>query len=300
MTAMAERSCDWALILHGGAKVIEAERADANRAGCLVAAEAGREVLARGGTAVEAVEAVIRVLEDDPTFNAAYGAVLNADGAVQLDAALMDGADLALGGVAGTTGLRHPISVARTMLTERPVLLTGEGARRFAEKHGHELCDPDALISPEQRAGKPAGEHDTVGAVAIDRRGNVAAGTSTGGLPGSAPGRVGDSPLAGAGLYAENGCGGVSLSGDGESIVRLRLASRIMQNLEGLAPDAAIAAAVERMPKVGGEAGAIVIDRQGRIGWGHNSPHFAVAMVTSAMSAPRAWLSKDEEAAADD
>lgn len=285
----------WAIIVHGGAKEIEPEKAAPNRQGCLAAAQIGRDVLARGGSAVEAVEAAIRVLEADPTFNAGYGADLNEDGAVQLDAAMMDGATLDVGGVCGTTGIRHPISVCRTMLREGPVLLSGEGARRFAARQGAELCDPDALISPEQAAGSAPAENNTVGCVALDSAGNIAAGTSTGGLPEAAAGRVGDSPLPGCGVYADNSVGGVSLSGEGESIARMMVAARIMHRLEHQHPENAIEDGLATMDRVGGDAGAIAIDSQGQIGWNHRGSHFAVAMIRDGMNEPQVWLGKEED-----
>jgi len=291
---MNERRGEWAIIVHGGAKEIEPEKEAPNRAGCRAAAQAGRDVLARGGGAVEAVEAAIRVLEADPTFNAAFGADLNADGAVQLDAALMDGSDRAVGGVCGTTGIRHPISVCRLMLPEDPTLLSGDGARRFAAEKGAELCEPEELISPEQAAGAAAKDNNTVGCVALDAAGNIAAGTSTGGLPGACPGRVGDSPLPGCGLYAENAVGGVSLSGEGESIARMMVAARVMRNLEHLHPDPAIEAALAEMDKVGGDAGVIAIDAQGQVGWAHRGSHFAVAMMRDGMNEPEVWLKREE------
>lgn len=286
----------WAIIVHGGAKAIESEKEEPNRRGCLAAAQAGGDVLTRGGSAVEAVEAAIRLLEDDPTFNAGFGADLNEDGAVQLDSALMDGATFDVGGVCGTTGLHHPISVCRMMLTEGPVLLSGDGARRFAAAQGAELCHPDDLISPEQAAGQAASNNNTVGAVALDSDGNIAAGTSTGGLPGAAAGRVGDSPLPGCGLYADNAVGGVSLSGEGESIARMTVAARIMQRLEHQHPEKAVEEGLAALDRVGGDAGAIAIDAQGRIGWNHREAHFAVAMIRAGMNAPQAWLKKEEDA----
>jgi len=174
----------WAILVHGGAKDIDPWQEDANRRGCHAAVAAGQTVLARGGAAVDAVEAAIRILEDDPTFNAGYGSVLNAEGEVQMDAALMDGRTLDLGGVGGIRGVRHPISVARLMLREKPVLLVGDGARRFAAEHAAELCDPHALIPPNLQPAMGKGRHDTVGYVALDMDGHLAAGTSTGDLDG--------------------------------------------------------------------------------------------------------------------
>jgi L-asparaginase / beta-aspartyl-peptidase len=178
------------------------------------------------------------------------------------------------------------------MLRERPTLLVSEGARRFAADRGAELCDPAAMIAPKRSTGA----HDTVGCVARDRDGNIAAGTSTGGLPGAAAGRVGDSPLPGGGLYADSSIGGVSLSGDGESISRVLLAARVMRELEDREPEEAVTAGLRRLDRVGGEAGAIAIDCHGRFGWDHNSSRFAVAMMRADMPAPVAWLSKTEAA----
>lgn len=286
---------DWAIVLHGGAKNIEPDQEEANRAGCAAAIAAGSAVLRAGGSALDAVEATIRRLEDDPTFNAGYGSALNADGAVEMDAALMDGTTFDVGAVAVATGVRNPIAVARLLLREQPVLLAGDAVRRFAEAHGAALCAREAMISPEHARGLAASRHDTVGCVALDRAGHLAAGTSTGGLPGTLPGRVGDSPLPGCGLYADDMLGAVSLSGDGESIIRLTLAARIMQALEGLPPALAVERTLARLAIVGGEAGAILIDRQGRIAWHHNSRHFAVAYASSAEETPSVFLRKDEE-----
>jgi beta-aspartyl-peptidase (threonine type) len=283
-------SVGWALVLHGGAKEIAPEKAQANRTGCLSALSAGAAVLRSGGTALDAVEVAIRVLEDDPTFNAGRGSVRNADGEVEMDAAIMDGATLDLGGVAALRAMRHPVSVARLMLGETPTLLVAEGARRFAEAHGAEACDPAELLVAED-AG-----HDTVGCIALDTQGNLAAGTSTGGLEGCLPGRVGDSPLPGCGLYADNSLGAVAFSGDGESISRGMLAARVMQFLESGRPQAAIEQAIARLGRIGGEAGGIVLDQAGHIGWAHNSPHFAVGIVTSEDETLHAYLHKGEEA----
>lgn len=188
----------WSLILHGGAMEVPPGMEAANRRGCLAALEAGTGVLRGGGSALDAIEAAVRVLEDDPSFNAGYGSVLNADGEVEMDAAFMDGATLDVGAVAAIRGVRQPASVARLMLGEPPILLVGDGARRFATDGGAELCDPAAMIAPQ--AGKSASKlgHDTVGVVGRDEAGSIAACTSTGGLPGCLPGRIGDSPCPGA------------------------------------------------------------------------------------------------------
>jgi beta-aspartyl-peptidase (threonine type) len=245
--------------------------------------------LERGGSAIDAVEAAIRVMEDDPVFNAGYGSVLNADGEVETDAAIMDGARLDAGAVCAMQGVRNPITVAKALLAETPVLLAGNGARRFAEGHGGILCDPRELIASEM----PDETHDTVGAVAYDRHGDIAAGESTGGMHGTMPGRVGDAPIVGAGLYAENDVGGCAFSGDGESMLRLSLAARLICDLaQQDAPDAAIRA-IRLMGRVGGEAGVIVLGPGGEPAFAHNSPNFAVALASSS-GAAKAFLARDE------
>lgn len=284
----------WALIVHGGAKTIDSALHVRNRDGCRAAAVAGAAVLAGGGSAIDAAEAAVRVLEDDPVFNAGFGSVLNSDGDVEMDAALMDGATLAIGAVTGVRRVANPVRIAKAMLDERSVLLAGEGAERFAVKHGLALCDPADMISREQLASENAKGHDTVGCVALDVAGTIAAATSTGGLPGKHPGRVGDSPVPGTGFYADDALGGVAFSGDGESILRTLLAAHVMQALEGGAAGPAAALAIERLGRVGGEAGAIVIDREGRFGIAHNSDHFAVALAASRLAEPLAGVHRDE------
>ena len=289
-----ENEARWALIVHGGAKEMKPGEEGANRAGITVAAEAGAAVLADGGSAVDAVEAAIRVLESLPVFNAGYGSVLNACREVEMCAGLMDGRDRSVGAVGAVMGVKHPVSVAKAMLPEKPVLLAAEGALMFAKEKNAELIEPDALITEEQREEAKQG-HDTVGAVALDAGGNIAAGTSTGGLVGAHKGRIGDSPLPGCGYYADNHIGGVAFSGDGESIARLALAAQVMARIGDAGPEDAIGKAVDQLPHLGGDGGAIGIARDGRIGWAHNSPAFVVAKITSDMDRPRAWLHKQEE-----
>jgi isoaspartyl peptidase/L-asparaginase-like protein (Ntn-hydrolase superfamily) len=292
---MSKDRARWAIVLHGGAKTIAFHRREANQVGCLSALAAGVAALRSAG-AVAAVETAIRVLESDPTFNAGRGSVLNADGDIEMDAAIMDGANLNVGAVAALRSVRHPITVARLLLRETPVLLTAEGARRFAADHGVQLCDQAALIVQDQKPGVQ--DHngcDTVGCVALDMAGNLASGTSTGGLAGCHPGRVGDSPLPGCGLYADNNLGGVAFSGDGEYIARMILAARVMQELEASSPQKAVERAIDRLKTIGGEAGGIALDRRGRVGWAHNSEGFAVALHTSAMDRPKVFLHKNED-----
>jgi beta-aspartyl-peptidase (threonine type) len=286
----------WALILNGGAKTIKPEAMELNRAGCLAAAEAGQDILRRGGSAVDAVEATIRVLEELPVFNAGYGSVPTVDHEVEMDAAIMDGRTLDVGGVAALQGVRHPIAVARALLREEWILLVGQGARQFAGDHGLELVHPFDLVATEPLAAERATEetNNTVGCIALDVNGNICAGTSTGGLDGQIKGRVGDSPLPGCGFYADNRVGAVALSGSGEKIARKILAARIMRNLEDSSPSAAAAEALRSLEEIDGEAGIIAMTSKGEVGVAHNSDHFALAVVTSDMAAPRVGLTRQE------
>jgi beta-aspartyl-peptidase (threonine type) len=284
----------WAFAVHGGAKEIAAGEREANRRGCRCALDAGRAVLVRGGSALDAVEAAVRLLEDDPAFNAGYGSALSEAGEVEMCAALMDGRDRSVGAVGVIKGVRHPVSVARLLLSEEEILLAGPGARAFAESKGAELCPPQALIVEKQKE-ELAEAHDTVGAVALDRAGNVAAATSTGGLPGARAGRMGDSALPGCGYYAENGNGAVALSGDGEAIARLATASRVLRDLLARGPEGALRDALSDLTHLGGgDGGGIALDRDGRIGWWHNSPAFVVGTASSADPGGGIWLGKDE------
>ena len=287
----------WALIVHGGAKEMEPGEEDDNRSGILAAARAGVAVLEQGGSAVDAVEAAIKVLEDLPVFNAGRGSALNEAGDVEMCSGLMDGKDLSVGAVGAIRNVRHPVSVAKRLLPEKEIFLVGEGALLFAKKEGLETVPTEALIT---RTRRDALEHlhDTVGAVALDKGGNLAAGTSTGGLTGAKVGRIGDSPLPGTGLYADNHVGAVSFSGDGETITRVALAAQVMASIGKDGPEEAIRKAVEQLPGVGGasaDGGGIAIAKDGRIGWAHNSPAFAVAYARADAPEPRTFLSKDEE-----
>lgn len=215
------------LLVHGGVGPYEAEFEEPRRAGLARAAEAARAVLAADGTALDAVVRAVTVLEDDPVFNAGRGSVLNAAGEVETDAAVMDGASGNAGAVAGVQGIVHPVLLARAVLDDgRAVLLVGRGAERFADERGLERCDPQSLIVETQRAALSRHHRGTVGAVALDRTGRLAAATSTGGLTGKLAGRVGDTPLIGCGTYADRRVA-VSATGDGESVVRLVLAHRL-------------------------------------------------------------------------
>lgn len=275
----------WAVIVHGGARPIAEARRPAFERGCLLAVEAARHVLEAGGEAVAAAEAAVRVLEDNPVFNAGLGSVLNAAGEVECDAAIMDGRTLAAGAVAAVRTLRHPVSVARSLLDDRAILLVGEGAETYAASIGAEPCSPAELRAA---ASSELEGCDTVGCVALDRRGSIAAATSTGGLSGARPGRVGDSPLPGLGLYADDTTGGVSLSGEGEAIIRAALAAHAAADMATMTAKTACETALLRLSRVGGEAGLIAIDARGEVGWAHNSPQFAVAWAREG-GAPQAF-----------
>jgi beta-aspartyl-peptidase (threonine type) len=290
----------WALIVHGGAKPWDSAEERANRDGIRQAVQAGAEVLRDGGGALDAVETAIRVLEDLPIFNAGRGSAPNEEGGIEMCAGLMDGRDLSAGAVGAIRQVRNPIGVARQLMAEKEVILVGEGALKFAMEKGAPLASDEELRAEKAKEMAAEGAHDTVGAVAFDMGGNLAAGTSTGGLSGQKVGRIGDSPLPGSGLYADNHIGAVSFSGDGETIARLTLAARIMASLEdGLGMEEAIAKAVEKLPGTGGaeaDGGGIGIGKDGTIGWAHNSPMFAVALQTSEMDEPKTYLKKEEEA----
>ncbi|MBD2743606.1 isoaspartyl peptidase/L-asparaginase family protein [Coleofasciculus sp. FACHB-1120] len=290
------------IIVHGGAKTITEGKVEANHAGCLAAVEAGWTVLRSGGSAGEAVEAAIRVLETDQTFNAGFGATLNSEGEVELDAAMMEGDRLGWGAVAAVQGVRHPISVAHKIMDEKARLLVARSGERFAVEHGMEMCAKEDLISKEQQQEWEEEQEvidrpNTVGCVALDASGTIVAGTSTGGTTGQPQGRVGDTALVGCGLYADNHLGGCSTTGDGESIIPVVLAKTAIDFLAGDAhPEEAAQKAIDTLvSKVEGEAGCILIDRQGRIGWSYNSSDMAVAYMTAEMDKPVAFIKKEEE-----
>ncbi len=276
------------IIVHGGAKTISEDKVAANNAGCLAAVDAGWAVLTKGGTASEAVEAAIRVLEADQTFNAGFGATLNSQGEVELDAAIMEGSKLRWGSVAAVQGVRHPISAARKIMEEKPRLLVARSGERFAADNGVEMCAKENLIAHEQQQEweeekEVLDRPNTVGCVALDSNGILAAGTSTGGCTGQPAGRVGDSALVGCGLFADNQFGSCSTTGDGESIIPVVLAKTAIDFLNGdRHPDEAAKMAIDTLlSRIEGEAGCILLDRQGRVGWAHNSSHMACAYMTA-------------------
>lgn len=299
-----------AMIVHGGAWAIPDDQVDAHARGCLTALHAGYTLLRDGGSALDAVEAAIRVMEDDPIFDAGKGSCLTQDGEVELDASIMDGATLNVGAVACVKRVAQPIHLARLILESPHVLLVGEGAERFATQHGMALCNAEDLIVERERriweefrsrARTHVGDvfeprHDTVGAVALDAAGNIAAGLSTGGTPNKPPGRVGDVPLVGCGFYADNTVGGVACTGLGEAIARMALAQRAIHRLEdGLTPQQAAEQAIQMLAeRVGGTAGLIVLDRLGRVGFAYNTKRMARAFLTDGMPKPYIAVDRTE------
>jgi beta-aspartyl-peptidase (threonine type) len=250
------------IAVHGGCGAIAAERHDRLRAGCRAAALAGDAILARGGSALDAVVAAVRALEDDPEFNAGVGSALTRDGAVETDACVMDGAARRVGAVAAVPDLGRAVALARAVLDAgEHVLLAGPAAWRFAAEVGIAPAPPGSLVVERQRERLL---HGTVGAVARDRDGRLAAATSTGGISGKRSGRVGDSPIPGAGTWADRACA-ISATGDGEAILRVALGKTIAARIAaGAAARVAVRAALAELRAVtGGGAGAIAIAATG-------------------------------------
>lgn len=292
MIAFARMHIVPGIIVHGGAGTILPERFAGARAGCAAAATAGLEVLRRGGSALDAVQAATRVLEEDPGFNAGVGSALTRDGTVEVDAAIMEGTTLRAGAVGAVPFLRAAVDLARAVLDEgEHVLLVGEGAWAFARERGITPALPEQMITERQkkrlaaelaeRARRPR-SGGTVGACAIDARGHVAAATSTGGMTAKRPGRVGDSPIVGAGTYADDRGGAASATGTGEIILRLTLTRVLVDHLRaGLsAADAARAAIREVDERLPDEVGIICVDRHGQLASAKNSQTMPVARAT--------------------
>ena len=339
------------LLIHGGAWAMPEDAVAAHERGVANALAAGWDVLSRNGSALDAIEAAITVMEDDDTFDAGRGSFLTRDGRVQLDALTMDGATLRAGGVACVERLRNPVQAARLVLDKSPhVYFVGIGAERFATQHGMRLIDNTELIVPRERdrlmrfqqaqlAGHPdttfsgnaeftgnfaatstdstfAGpvfadpalaqtaldaeveqalpdevridnptlhSHDTVGAVALDAAGNLAAGTSTGGTLSKAPGRVGNSSLIGCGCYADNESAAVSLTGWGEPIMKLVLGKWAVDRVAaGSAPQQAASEAIDYLfDRLGGHGGIILLGPDGSVGLAHNTPRMAWGIATT-------------------
>lgn len=279
---------------------------DAHLRGVNKALAAGWRVLERGGSALDAVEEAVVILEDDETFDAGRGSFLNRDGKVQLDALIMDGATLRAGGVGCVERLRNPVRAARKILSDSPhVYFVGPGAEQFAAEHGIPLCKNEDLIIPREierlrayqaEAAQHGNDlfapnsddvtisHDTVGAVALDRNGNIAAATSTGGTLNKAPGRLGDSSLIGCGCYANNESAAVSTTGWGEPIMKLVLAKWTADRISaGNLPEWSAQEAMNYLKqRLDGHGGIIVLNPEGHIGIAHNTPRMAWAYKTIA------------------
>ena len=274
-----------ALILHGGAGAADPDSRGQRERGLRAAFAAGWNVLHPAGRALDAVISAVAVLEDDPVFNAGLGSCLTQDGTVELDASVMDGASLRVGAVGAVAGVRNPIRLARAVLEDgRHAFMVGPGARRFARERAVPTLSAQSLITARQyqrwRAGRSVAAPGTVGAVAQDAAGNLAAATSTGGLVHKRSGRVGDSAIIGAGTYADNGLGGCSATGDGEAILRVGLARIAVELLaDGREPSWAAQTALRQLGhRTGGEAGLILIDGLGRIGYAQTTPAMSVAL----------------------
>lgn len=309
VTGSAMAQPKWAIVVHGGAGVIERadltpEQEAAYRAAMTKVTQAGGDVLAKGGSALDAIEAAIHLLEDDPLFNSGRGAVFTAEGRNELDASIMDGATLKAGAVAGVTRTRYPISLARAVMEKSPhVMLMGSGADTFSKEAGLEQAEPAYFFTErrwrslekflaEQKLPVPPrptgsvvadeaaalahdeGKYGTVGVVALDQAGHVAAGTSTGGTTGKRWGRVGDSPIIGAGNYASDASCAVSATGTGEYFIRLTVAREICALVEhkGLSLQAAADEVVqEKLTALGGDGGVIAVAPDGQMAWSYNT-----------------------------
>lgn len=323
----------WAIVIHGGAGVIERSSMDAAteaayREAMAAALAEGQRVLESGGSAMDAVEATINLMEDNPLFNAGRGAVFTAEGRNELDSSIMDGATLKAGAVAGVTRTRHPISLARAVLEKSPhVMLTGAGADAFALTSGLEQVDP-AFFFTERRwsalekelnarklpiptrpinapspgsnisTGPLIDDHrfGTVGVVALDSNGNIAAGTSTGGTTAKRWGRVGDSPIIGAGTYADNNSCAVSATGTGEYFIRLTVARTIcarMQYKGETLQGAADEVIQKQLTALGGDGGIIALTADGQLVWSFNTPGMYRARAAEGQ-APMISIYKDE------
>ncbi len=327
---MSETSARWAIAIHGGAGVIapgqlKPEQEAAYRASLERIIRAGGEVLARGGSALDAVEAAVRLLEDDPLYNAGRGAVFTAEGRNELDAAIMDGRTLDAGAVAGVTRAAHPITLARAVMERSDhVMLMGSGADAFAESLGVEPVDPGhffterrwkSLVRSLEAQGLPVpprppgasqdpraelahdeGKHGTVGAVAVDIHGHVAAATSTGGMTAKRWGRIGDSPVIGAGTYASDQACAVSATGSGEFFIRLAVAHEIaaLVRHKGLSLQAAADAVVQdQLTALGGDGGVIAAGPDGALAWSFNTSGMYRARL-AAGGAPVIGVYKDD------
>ncbi|MBV9932370.1 MAG: isoaspartyl peptidase/L-asparaginase [Alphaproteobacteria bacterium] len=289
---MTDAPSPWKIVVHGGAGVIERANLGAAdereiRAGLAAALDAGSAILARSGSALDAVEAAARSLEDDPHFNAGRGSVFTYQGTIETDAAIMEGAKRNAGAVTGATATKNPVSLARAVMEHSPhVLLSREGADQFSREQGLEQVGPEWFATPARRHQLDLMKADeshyfdeelkygTVGAVACDVHGHVAAATSTGGLTGKRWGRIGDSPLIGCGTYADDRAAAISATGAGEYFIRAAVAHEICARMRMLGEDAATAAdkVVADVGSLGGSGGVIVVTPRGQAAYAFNTP----------------------------
>ena len=296
--SLAVRLANPVILIHGGAWAIPDDMVESHLKGVRAAAESGWRALEKGGTSLDAVEEAVVALENDDTFDAGRGSFLNRDGRVQLDALMMDGKTLRAGGVGCVERIKNPVKAARLILEKSPhVYFVGEGAERYVEEQGFQLCENSELVlqrevdrlrtakeqqyltTPSEFCG-PSSSHDTVGAVAVDAHGNIAAATSTGGTLNKAPGRVGDSSLIGCGCYADDETAAASTTGWGEPMMKLVLAKWATDRVNREASPEVIAkeAIAYLHRRQHGHGGIILIDRLGRIGVAHNTPRMAWAV----------------------
>jgi beta-aspartyl-peptidase (threonine type) len=279
-----------AIIVHGGAGPIKDDSLAARLEGCKAAALAGWEILATGASAIDAAEAAVVALEDHPLFNAGTGSTLNSLGQVEMDAAIMAGDTLRAGAVAALSGIKNPVKLARRVMEDgRHLMLAGEGALRFAREIGFPECPPESLIVARERK-RWEDRQGTVGCVAFDSKGKLAVATSTGGMFGKLPGRVGDSPLIGCGTYADD-YGAVSCTGHGEAIIRVVLAKSAVDLVKGGAdPQTAANQAVKLLAaRTASSGGLIVIDREGKIGFARNTTHMPLCFICDSTGPDARW-----------
>ena len=273
------------IIVHGGAGGWASEPHRLQRAleACEEAARTGERIMAGGGSALDAVTAAVRVLEDEPVLNAGRGSFRNLAGDIEMDAMIMEGATLRLGAVAIVQDVEHPVSLARRVMEHtKHTLLAGDGASAFADSIGFPRCDTrDWPLHPYDRARAMG---DTVGAVVRDRAGNLAVAVSTGGIPGKMPGRIGDSPLAGSGGYAANALGAACATGDGEALMKLVASKRVCDEIaRGMSAQAACEALVRELrDRLGASGGVIALSPAGDLGVAFNTP-----------AMPYAWCDAD-------
>jgi L-asparaginase / beta-aspartyl-peptidase len=292
-------NASWSILVHGGAGTVADDALAAHRQGCFDAAQVGGRLLATGGSALDAVQRAVEALENNPLYNAGRGASLTDAGTVELDASIMSGHELRAGAVCALPPFRNPIAIARQVLeADGPVLYADRGAERFAVDRGFSRVSDDDLITPRSRerweiirksGGIVGFAGGTVGAVAVDSNGHVAAATSTGGMMNKPRGRVGDSPLIGAGTYADDEAGCCSNTGDGEAVIRLVLAKEACALLKAkMQPEAAARVAITLLgERAGGSGGIILVDPNGRMGLARSTKTMSWGAMSAGWSEPR-------------